>query len=325
MNSALNPRQRAASSRRSFLKHNAVLVCGLMMGRSAPVSWERRKFRMCLNGGAIGVNYDQSKLLDAAITHQYEAVVSLPSDLAKMNSAEKQALLEKMQANNITWGSGGLPIDFRKDEVTFAGGLRELPLAASALESVQATRMNTWIMPSNPNYTYNENFKMHKRRLKAVANILGHHGIRLGLEYVGPKTLLTRSKYSFIRTMSEAKELIAAIDESNVGLVLDSFHWYCAGDTQADLLTLENDDIITVDLNDARDNLTPDTQIDGKRELPMATGVIPIQEFMDALVKIGYDGPVRAEPFNQALRDMDDERAIEATHLAMRKAFDLVG
>jgi hypothetical protein len=41
------------------------------------------------------------------------------------------------------------------------------------------------------------------------------------------------------------------------------------------------------------------------------------------LVEIGYDGPTRAEPFNQPLRDMDDEDALKATADAMKKAFKL--
>jgi hypothetical protein len=45
---------------------------------------------------------------------------------------------------------------------------------------------------------------------------------------------------------------------------------------------------------------------------------------MEALVEIGYDGPVRAEPFNQPLRDMNNDDALEATYKAMSKAFALV-
>jgi sugar phosphate isomerase/epimerase len=88
---------------------------------------------------------------------------------------------------------------------------------------------------------------------------------------------------------------------------------------------LKKDKIITVDLNDARAGYTADEQIDGKRELPMATGVVDIKSFMEALVEIGYDGPVRAEPFNQPLRDMNNEDALKATYNAMSKAFALVG
>ena len=67
-----------------------------------------------------------------------------------------------------------------------------------------------------------------------------------------------------------------------------------------------------------------DEQMDGSRELPAATGVIDLKSFLGALVQIGYDGPVRAEPFNKKLRDMDNEPAMAATAAAMKKAFALV-
>jgi hypothetical protein len=45
---------------------------------------------------------------------------------------------------------------------------------------------------------------------------------------------------------------------------------------------------------------------------------------LDGLLEIGYDGPTRAEPFNQVLNDMDDEAALKATSEAMKKAFKLL-
>ena len=195
---------------------------------------------------------------------------------------------------------------------------------AKALEKAGVTRMSTWIMPTNAELTYLENMKQHGKRLSEAAKILANFNIKLGLEYVGPKTLMARDKYSFVHTLAECKELIAEIGESNVGVQLDSFHWYCAGETKADLLTLNNSDIVTVDLNDAVAGISADAQLDGKRELPMASGVIDLQSFMDALVEIGYDGPTRAEPFNKVLNDMDNEAALKATSDAMKKAFGLV-
>lgn len=318
-------------TRRGFVTKQALAMAGMAV---APWSMTgahhgsstmpgSKKFTMSLNPGAIGAKFNQAEILDLAIKYGYSAITCLPNDLIAMSGNEMQAFAMKMKENKISWGSAGLPIDFRKDEATFKEGLAKMPAACAAMEKVGATRMNTWIMPSNAHYTYNTNFALHQSRLKDAANIAGHHGVRLGLEYVGPKTLLTRSKYPFIRTMAETKELIAAIDE-NVGFVLDSFHWYCAEEDKTDLLTLDNRDIIAVDLNDARSGFEVADQIDGKRELPMATGVIPLKDFMDALVVIGYDGPLRAEPFNQPLRDMDDEAAVKATYEAMAKAFALV-
>jgi sugar phosphate isomerase/epimerase len=259
-----------------------------------------------------------------AIEYSYDAILSMPNDLAAMSDKTLKEFLQKMKRHKISWGSTNLPVEFRKDEAKFQEGLAKLPEMAKALQRAKATRMNTWILNSNNDLTYLRNLKQHSERLGACARILEDHGIRLGLEYVSPKTMMNRYKYPFVRTMAEARELISEIGAPNVGLVLDSFHWYCAGDTKEDILALDKKDIITCDLNDARRGLTPDTQQDNARELPLATGVIDLKPFLEALVEIGYDGPVRSEPFNKVLNEMDNEAALKTNYAAMRKAFDLV-
>jgi sugar phosphate isomerase/epimerase len=86
-------------------------------------------------------------------------------------------------------------------------------------------------------------------------------------------------------------------------------------------MTLRGIDVITVDLNDAPAGLTLDQYQDGNRELPAATGVIPVKQFLGALVHIGYDGPIQAEPFNAVLRAMPIDQACAATAAAMKEAF----
>ncbi|MEM8528347.1 MAG: sugar phosphate isomerase/epimerase family protein [Bacteroidota bacterium] len=311
--------------RRTFLKQASVLPLAATLPTSfLNLKAKKRRFKMCLNPGIIGVSANQLELLEYADRFGFEAITVNLDEMVKMDKAERTAFVDQMKEKGLSWGSTNLPIEFRKDEATFNQHLAELPAKAAALQAVGGTRVNTWIMPTHDTLTYLENFQQHQKRLKATANILGYYDIRLGLEYVGPKTLMTRDKFAFVRTMKEGKELIAGIDEPNVGFVLDSFHWFCAGETMADVLTLEQKDIVTVDLNDARKNFTADEQIDGKRELPMATDVIDMKSFLQALVAIGYDGPVRAEPFNQVVNDMGNEAAIKATKIAMDKAFALV-
>ena len=313
------------STRRAFLKQSSAFAFTPFLTPYLDLlNNPQRKFKLCLNPGSIGVSADQNTLLQLAIKHGFEAITSMPEQLGEFTDQELQHFLADMQTHGISWGSAGLPVDFRKDENTFQNGLSALPRFAKALERAGATRMNTWIMPTHDTLTYRKNFQIHSTRLGMCASILADHGIRLGLEYVGPKTLMARSRYPFMRSMAEARELIATIYSNNVGLVLDSFHWYCAEDTIEDVLTLQNKDIITVDLNDARSDLSRDEQIDGTRELPLATGVINLKGFLTALIEIGYDGPVRAEPFNQPLRDMEDEEAIKKTYEAMNATLNLV-
>jgi sugar phosphate isomerase/epimerase len=318
---------KTASNRRSFIK----LVSASASATFIPFSHLKathlngdRKFRMSLNPGAVGVRLNQEELLDAAINHGFEAIVAFSGTLSEWSDDQIKTFIDKMRSNNITWGASGLPFNFRGEKEVHEKGINELPKHALALEKAGVTRMSTWIMPTHASLTYLKNMDLHATRLREVAKILGDHGLKFGLEYVGPKTLMASQKFSFVHTMDECKDLIEAIGEPNVGVQLDSFHWFCAGETKEDLIKLDKDMIVTCDLNDAREGFSADEQIDGKRELPVATGVVDTKSFLEALVEIGYDGPVRAEPFNKILNDMDNEEALQATYKAMRKAFSLV-
>jgi sugar phosphate isomerase/epimerase len=315
------------TTRRECLKTTSALALSGVVPTPFPYAGQgirERKFKLCLNPGTIGVAATQQELLRLAIRYGYEAIISMPDQLRAFSDTERTAFVGEMEEHGISWGSTNLPVEFRRDEATFSEGLEALPAAVAALERFGATRMNTWVMPFHQELTYTANFEQHARRLGACAEILVDHGVRLGLEYVGPKTTLVRGRYPFLRTMAETRELIAAIGAPNLGLVLDSFHWYCAADTVADIQALDPSEIVTCDLNDARADLSRDEQIDGTRELPGATGLIDLKGFLGALEQIGYAGPVRAEPFNQALRDMEDEEAVKVTYEAMSRAFALI-
>ncbi len=313
-------------SRRRFMLSSSVMAAATIVPLDLKSSTyaDQRKFTISLNAGSIGVKASQQELFNMAVKHGFEAINVQAAELASMSHEEVKAFLKNMEFKKIKWGSATLPVDFRKDKSTFQEGLKPLPEYARAMQRAGVDRMNTWILSFDHSLTYLQNFKQHTSRLREVADILNDHGVRLGLEYVGPRTLQAIGKFSFIRTMAETKELIAEIDRPNLGFVLDSFHWYCAGETKEDLLTLTNQEIVAVDLNDARAGIPADEQIDGKRELPSATGVIDLKAFLSSLISIGYDGPVRAEPFNQPLRDMDDDDALSATYKAMKESFNLI-
>jgi len=312
-------------SRRIFLKNTLAASTLAFIPFSGSAFASGRKFTLELNPGAIGVKLDQQQLLDKAAEYGFETIVANSGTLAEWSDSQIRDFNALMKSKKIVWGTSGLPMDFRRDEEIQKKGIAELPRHAAALQKAGAIRMSTWIMPTHSELTYLQNMKQHSARLKETAKVLANFNIRLGLEYVGPKTLMARDKFSFVHTLAECKELIAEIGEPNVGVQLDSFHWFCAEETKADLLTLTNKDIVTVDMNDGRAGVSSAEQLDGKRELPMATGVVDMKSFLEALVEIGYDGPCRAEPFNQVLNDMDDDAALKATADAMKKAFNLIG
>jgi sugar phosphate isomerase/epimerase len=275
--------------------------------------------------GNLGVKADLPTAVALAAANGFESVAPDAAYLGKLSEGALQEFLGDLKSKGLVWGSAGLPVDFRGDDGPYRSGLKTLPEFAASLKRAGAGRVNTYIRPGHDRLTYLANFRQHASRLREVAAVLGDQGLRLGLEYVGPKTSWTAARYPFIHSMPEMKDLIAEIGRDNVGFVLDSWHWYTAGETDADIRTLSARDVVACDLNDAPTQLPLDQQRDLMRELPATTGVINLKGFLNALVAIGYDGPVRAEPFNTTLRSMPPELAVATTARAMKKAFALIG
>lgn len=281
-----------------------------------------RKMKLCLSPGAIGVKAAPRELVLLARKHGFEAIEPSTEFLARLNDSELAEF--QVQRGGLAWGAAGLPVEFRGDNARFEASLAALPGRAAALKRAGVDRVSTWISPGHAELAHADNLKQHAGRLRAAAKILADQGQRLGLEYVGTPTARQRSPHPFIHSMSGMKELITEIGTGNVGFVLDSWHWWTAGESEADLLTLKAADIVSVDLNDAPAGIPVGAQQDGKRELPCATGVIPMRTFLSTLQRLGYDGPMRAEPFNKPLNDMGDEEACAATMVALRKAVALL-
>jgi sugar phosphate isomerase/epimerase len=274
-----------------------------------------------LNCGAIGVKATTAEAIEYAAKYGFDAIDADGKYLAGLSASEMARLLDTMQSKKVGWAMAGLPVEFRKDDGAFAESMKSFPDFAAGLKRAGVTRCTTWISPASNERTYPDNQRTHARRLREAAGVLQDHGVRLGLEYVGPKTLWSAQRYPYVHTMAEMKELIAEIGRPNVGFVLDSWHWYNAGESKKDLLTLRAAQVVSVDLNDAPAGVPVDQQVDGKRELPAATGVIDARSFLGALKEIGFDGPVRAEPFNEAVRRMAPDDAVKAAKAAIDKAF----
>lgn len=290
-------------------------------GSSRIAAASARGMQLHLSCGSLGIKASQHEAIDYAAKFGFDAVDADGRFLAGLSDSELAGLKDVMTSKKIGWAMAGLSVDFRRDDASFSETMKTFPAYAQSLRRAGVLRVTTWLSPTSPQRTYLVNFRTHAQRLKEIARVLNDNNIRLGIEYVGPKTSWAAQKYPFIHSMAELKELLAEMNQPNIGFVLDSWHWYTAGESKDDLLSLGGKDVISVDLNDAPAGIPVDQQIDSKRELPAATGVIDVKSFLGALEKIGFDGPVRAEPFNEAVRKMQPDDALAATMASLKKAF----
>jgi sugar phosphate isomerase/epimerase len=312
-------------NRRQFLATGAAAgIAAVPAGavRAVAEGAPKRKFYSNLAIGLLGpFHATLPDTIDLAAKYGFEGIDPNADYFASLSDDDLKRLLDNMSEKNLKFGAAGLPVDFRRDEASFSDSLKKFPATADALKRAGVTRVSTWLSPASNQLTYLQNFRLHAYRMRECALVLADRGQRLGFEYVAPRTSRQRGKQPFIHSMPEMKELIAAIGTDNLGFRLDSWHWFNAEETDKDILTLRNSDVVTVDLNDAPVGLTLDQYNDGQRELPAATGVIPVKSFLDALVQIGYDGPIQAEPNNVNLRATPMDEALADTSAAIKKAF----
>ena len=314
-------------SRRMFCRSAvaaAAAICSARHSSQASDIKNKVKFYKNLGHWHIGVSANQQQALDYAVKYGFDSITPDLGEFENKSSAQIRDWIETMKAKGIRYSSSGLPVQYRRDEGQFQKGLARLPKQANLLRQLGVDRMVTWITPGHNELTYLKNFDKHKKRLREVAKVLRDTNIRLGLEFVGPKTSRLRFRFPFICTQLGMTELVKAIDTGNVGLLLDSWHWYTSHGTVEELLQLSNKDIIHVHVNDAPAGIPTDQQIDVRRKLPVTTAVIDLKGFINALVKIGYDGPVECEPFDKELRKMEDNAALKKTIESLNRLWALI-
>src|ERR1700733_6740498 len=166
-------------SRRSFLAVTALAAQTRAAGHA---------MQMHLSCGALGIQASQRQAIDLAAKHGFDAVDADGKYLGGLSDGELQDLLGAMAAKKIGWAMAGLPVEFRRDDATFSAGLADLPAYARGLKRAGVPSVTTWVRPSSNELPYLANFKVHVARFREMVRVLGGAGLRIGIEYVAPKT-----------------------------------------------------------------------------------------------------------------------------------------
>ena len=274
-----------------------------------------------LSSGHLGFP-DRSVKDDAPLAAKY-GYEGICFDIKKASAAFSPSEFSELLAKNMLKNAGfGLPVDFRKSREIYETDFGQLRTCCEFAKETGSTRCITAIMPFSDTLDYRSNFTQHKERLTPVAKLLEEYGIRFGLEFVGPPSLRKGKAHEFIHNLDGLKELLDAIGTSNMGYLLDVFHWDLAGQVFDDFKKIPGNELVVMaHINDGQKGLGREEQQDLSRELPGATGVLRIAEFMKGLQNLNYDGPVVVEPFYAPLKAMDIEDAVKTAKAAMDKVW----
>ncbi|RKP52905.1 sugar phosphate isomerase/epimerase [Cohnella endophytica] len=237
---------------------------------------------------------------------------------ALINEHGLKGAQELLETNGMVIGSVNLPVEWRNSEQEFLDGLTKLTVQAQAAVSLSCRTFCTYILPST-NRSPAEFAIQTIRRLRLCAQIIGGFGIKLGIEFVGPHHWRTAFNHPFIYKLEDTLALIDAIGCSNVGLLLDSYHWHSSGLTTADIDQLSANQIVYVHINDAK-ALPIEQLLDNDRLYP-GEGVIDLVGFLRSLQRIGYQGVVAQEVIVPNTIAMTAEDSLIRSQLGFERVF----
>ncbi len=139
--------------------------------------------------------------------------------------------------------------------------------------------------------------------LARVNELINKYGRLVAFEYVGFAKQ--------INNLSIAMEIIRKTGCQNIGVLLDTFHFYVGGSTINDLEKLPLEDIALVHINDSKDK--PRNVLTDLDRIFPGDGIIPLEQILAVLKNKGYSGYLSVEIFNEEYWKNDPLKiAIEA-------------
>jgi 2-keto-myo-inositol isomerase len=154
------------------------------------------------------------------------------------------------------------------------------------------------------------------RVLTELSDIAERYGIGLGFEFLGQTDCS-------VQTLELADEIVRRVDRPNVGLVIDSFHFYAGGSTFDMIEGIAPESLFIFHINDA-ENLPREQLRDSHRLLP-GLGILPLAEMFQAFKRIGYDRVASVEIFRPEYWERDPLKLALEAKAATERVLGMAG
>jgi sugar phosphate isomerase/epimerase len=146
--------------------------------------------------------------------------------------------------------------------------------------------------------TEDEALEVAASNVREAADIAAGHGLDLYLEPLA---------WSNLNRHRHALEIIERAGRDNVGIALDTWHYWTTGDTLEEVAATPKELIKAAHISDGldldRQNDVPDQSV--HRNVVIGGGAIPLQQWIEAIKSTGYDGWWVSEMFSDKANEHD--------------------
>jgi 2-keto-myo-inositol isomerase len=134
------------------------------------------------------------------------------------------------------------------------------------------------------------------RVLDELSRVAEHYKVALAFEFLGQTDCS-------VQTLAQAAEIVERVARPNIGLVIDSFHFYAGESSLASIDALDASKLFIFHINDAED--LPREELEDRHRLLPGQGILPLKEIVAALGRINYDRVTSVEIFRPEYWEQD--------------------
>lgn len=124
--------------------------------------------------------------------------------------------------------------------------------------------------------------------LRAMCDVSKPFGVGLAWEFLG-------FPWCTVRTVAQSWEIFQGVDRDNIGMVIDTCHYFAGDSTLESVRAVKAKDLAIFHINDVE--AMPKEKIEDANRLFPGDGVIPLQQIVEAVRSTGFDGVASVEIF----------------------------
>jgi len=151
------------------------------------------------------------------------------------------------------------------------------------------------------------------RVLRDLSELAAGYKVKLAFEFLG-------FSWCSVRTLTHCWDIVQETNRDNVGLVIDTCHFYAGGSDLETIVDVDPCKILIFHINDVEDRDIATIE-DAHRLLP-GEGVIPLDDILVRLAQTGYDGLCSIELFRP---EYWEREPVELAAAARTATLNLVG
>lgn len=267
----------------------------------------------CLNSATLRQGLSFEAFIDAAAAAGFAGIEARVPGVQEYLAAHGLAALRaRLAAAGLGVAAAGYGVPLRAPADEFERALAAAPATCALMIDLGAPG-GAVVLPPRQGEGYTVTRAETVERIGRLARVTADHGLAVYIEFLG---LHFPDDFPWTKTLGATLDIIDEVGLSNVGPLIDTYHWHLGGSRTEDLARMRPGMPLLLHINDAPPGDVR-TMTDAMRVLPGA-GVMDLPGWLRAIrAATGYDGYVSLELFNEELRALEPAEAARRAHQAL--------